>query len=63
MLGYTLSYSYFRDENIIFPEMFTCCQNKHFGIWENVGGQKYEIILSICCKFEGEVIDQPILID
>ena len=45
MLGYTLSYLYFREENSIFPEMFICCQNKHLEIWGNVGGQKYEIIL------------------
>ena len=61
MLGYTLSYLYFREENSIFPEMFICCQNKHLEIWGNVGGQKYEIILLICCTFEGEVLDQPIL--
>ena len=36
------------------------CQNKHLEIWENVGGQKYEIILLICCTFEGEVLDLPI---
>ena len=43
---------------IIFPEL--SCQNKHLEIWDNVGGQKYEIILLICCKFEGECLDLPI---